>query len=424
MRCAVTLLIITILFGSAAAACAEAFADPAFERVWNITDAAVARGSTDVAWLWGPEPWATLREPYAEAPDGQRLVQYFDKARMELTQPVAGSADLWRVTNGLLPVELITGQAQVGDAQFVEREPARIAAVGDLDNAFPTYADLQRVFTRQGAGDPQGEPITRMLHAGGTIAAYDAYAGDPDTAVVRVVNGHGIPRAFDRFMARRSAAYGEHGALYVFGLPVSGAYWVTVRVNGQAQPVMFQVFERRVLTYTPGNPAAFKVESGNVGQHYYRWRYGDWTRQRFGDQWDIAYPQGWTVNDAGAHAGAIGLHGPYNMHTYDVALFYPILGQPVESLTLDQWVEQELAALTPAQRAAVVVKDITVAGAPARKVVNYPGANGQDGSHRVYIWRAGNKNPRLIIIAQTDGRPFDAGAAEAFLDRFVAEIRP
>jgi Tol biopolymer transport system component len=37
--------------------------------------------------------------------------------------------------------------------------------------------------------------------------------------------------------------------------------------------VLVQLFERRVLTYTPSNPAGFQVEMGNVGQHYYRWRY-------------------------------------------------------------------------------------------------------------------------------------------------------
>ena len=36
---------------------------------------------------------------------------------------------------------------------------------------------------------------------------------------------------------------------------------------------MIQIFERRVLTYTASNPAAFKVEMGNIGQHYYQWRY-------------------------------------------------------------------------------------------------------------------------------------------------------
>jgi hypothetical protein len=37
--------------------------------------------------------------------------------------------------------------------------------------------------------------------------------------------------------------------------------------------VMVQVFERRVLTYTADNPPAFQVEMGNIGQHYYQWRY-------------------------------------------------------------------------------------------------------------------------------------------------------
>ena len=44
-------------------------------------------------------------------------------------------------------------------------------------------------------------------------------------------------------------------------------------IAGKEQPVLFQVFERRVLTYNPANPAAFRVEMGNVGQHYFRWRY-------------------------------------------------------------------------------------------------------------------------------------------------------
>jgi hypothetical protein len=62
--------------------------------------------------------------------------------------------------------------------------------------------------------------------------------------------------------------------LFVFGLPVMGAYWVKAKVGGKEIPVLFQVFERRVLTYNPANPRAFQVEMGNVGLHYLRWRYG------------------------------------------------------------------------------------------------------------------------------------------------------
>ena len=38
--------------------------------------------------------------------------------------------------------------------------------------------------------------------------------------------------------------------------------------------MLIQVFERRVLTYTPDNSDGWKVEAGNVGQHYYLCRYG------------------------------------------------------------------------------------------------------------------------------------------------------
>ena len=40
------------------------------------------------------------------------------------------------------------------------------------------------------------------------------------------------------------------------------------------QWVLVQPFERRVLTYTPSNAAGWHVEMGNVGRHYYSWRYG------------------------------------------------------------------------------------------------------------------------------------------------------
>jgi hypothetical protein len=34
------------------------------------------------------------------------------------------------------------------------------------------------------------------------------------------------------------------------------------------------LFERRVLTYTPDEQPMWRVQMGNVGQHYYIWRYG------------------------------------------------------------------------------------------------------------------------------------------------------
>ena len=47
----------------------------------------------------------------------------------------------------------------------------------------------------------------------------------------------------------------------------------TVSANFEPTDVLVQAFERRVLTYTPDNAPEWRVEMGNVGQHYYQWRY-------------------------------------------------------------------------------------------------------------------------------------------------------
>ena len=47
-----------------------------------------------------------------------------------------------------------------------------------------------------------------------------------------------------------------------------------MKVGGVERDVLLQCFERRCLTYTPSNPDGWKVEMGNVGRHYYAWRYG------------------------------------------------------------------------------------------------------------------------------------------------------
>jgi hypothetical protein len=63
--------------------------------------------------------------------------------------------------------------------------------------------------------------------------------------------------------------------LFVTGYPISEPYWARVRVGGEEKDVLMQAFQRRVLTYTPTNDPAWRVEMGNVGQHYLRWRYGE-----------------------------------------------------------------------------------------------------------------------------------------------------
>ena len=60
---------------------------------------------------------------------------------------------------------------------------------------------------------------------------------------------------------------------YATGYPLTEAYWTHVLVGGTTKLVLVQVFERRVLTFTPDNPSGWQVEAGNVGQHYYNWRF-------------------------------------------------------------------------------------------------------------------------------------------------------
>jgi hypothetical protein len=105
----------------------------------------------------------------------------------------------------------------------------------------------------------------------GSFGVYEPAASDPlaATAGFDAQTGHNLPRAFADFRAAP-----EFGGLPAIGFAITEPVWANVRVAGQTVPVLMQAFERRVLTYTPGNPNGFKVEYGNIGQSYYRWRYG------------------------------------------------------------------------------------------------------------------------------------------------------
>ncbi len=59
-----------------------------FGRRWARTDQPVADGDIARTWIWGPEAnTGVVTEAYAESPDGQRQVQYYDKSRMEINDP-------------------------------------------------------------------------------------------------------------------------------------------------------------------------------------------------------------------------------------------------------------------------------------------------------------------------------------------------
>jgi len=268
------------------------FADDDFEATWNRTDLPVETGeANDRTWIWGNIYTDGMMEEYADSPGNERLVQYFDKSRMEINDPDAFNDGLWYVTNGLLVVEMVEGWYQTGDEEFDESpDPADVNIVGDPageEGLGPTYADINTFGLMDVPATAEGTTITATIDGDGNISDDEAYATHGVTAAERVtVEGidHTVASVFWEFMNSEGVVYenGEYvtepifeNEFYGTGYPVTEAYWTNAMVAGTERDVLWQCFERRCLTYTPGNPEAFLVEAGNVGQHYYRWRYGD-----------------------------------------------------------------------------------------------------------------------------------------------------
>lgn len=276
LRC---LLLLALLLPTLASA--QTFSQPAFRTLWARTDYPVQQGRGNRSWIWGPGPFtAQINEWYVEGPGQSRPVQYFDKGRMEINDPNGDPTDPWFVTSGLLTRDMIDGRVQVGNGDFILLDPAPIPVAGDPDAGFPTYADLRPAVRAQPRLRP-GDDVAERLTPNGRVVAPE-FAGLPATRIVAVHNGYGIPRAFWEFLTQSGVSY-RNGRfvqtsplfdwLYIAGYPIADAFWVRVPVAGVPRDVMVQPFERRVLTYTPANPPRFQVEMGNVGRHYYRWRY-------------------------------------------------------------------------------------------------------------------------------------------------------
>jgi hypothetical protein len=262
-----------------------AMPDPAFGQVWSRTDQPVGEGRVARSWMWGPHDFYGTYEPYAQGPGGRHLVCYFDKSRMEVNDPGGDRTNPWFVTNGLLVVEMISGKIQIGDAQFMQTRPAQVLVAGDAGSAnAPTYAALGDVASLNGdhrQPDRTGLPVLESLNRAGAVGGLPAGAGYARYAYYDATLGHNIPDVFWTFMQQDGMVY-ENGRyvqgrlidwLFAMGHPITDPYWVTIRVQGQDRVVLMQAFQRRILTYSPGNPAGWLVEMGNVGRAYYDWRY-------------------------------------------------------------------------------------------------------------------------------------------------------
>jgi hypothetical protein len=254
----VGLLVALLAFGGMPVRAASSFASPLFQAQWQ-------QGESFAPNFWGPLTTAHdgHREQYRESPGGQRLVQYFDKGRMELTDPASSA-----VTNGLLATEIVRGQIQLGINTFQPKPPPAIPIAGDPDNPAPTYAQLATTATALLAetGVQPGAVTFQGIAADGTIVTV-GYTGSGRATW----GGYDDPTHHN--VAGVFIDYREQVGIPTVGYAISEPFGAMVKVAGQPRRVLIQVFERRVLTYTAGNPDPFKVEMGNIGQHYYRWRY-------------------------------------------------------------------------------------------------------------------------------------------------------
>lgn len=285
--------LLTGLFASAGSAGAQtaSFADPAFQAVWQRTDAPVAEGKVARTWVWGPTPGKSIQEPFAEGDSGSHLVQYFDKARMEINNPSGNPSDPFYVTNGLLVVEMISGNMQTGANSFSTLSPSDVQIAGDPGSDSPAYSALQNVASVGLPGkDNRAVPVAVgsnmpvvYINKAGALSDLAGRVAPQAIKGAGFVNetGHNIADVFMTFFNSTGPVY-ENGVIVnapivnwisAFGYPIAEPYWTTIRVSGQDRLILVQAFQRRILTFSPQNADGWQVEMGNVGAQYYTWRY-------------------------------------------------------------------------------------------------------------------------------------------------------
>ena len=262
-----------------------------FRARWVAQDALVGNPGVNRPYTWGPNvpgAPATLSEPYANSPGGTRRVLYLDKTRMEKNDPGTGF-----VTTGLAVKELVSGLRQDGDTTFTPLAPSQTQVAGDpvsVNPNTPVYASFKNVVTL-GNADGNSKPSA----IGSTLNTFIAKDGTTSTIAPPVnltvgayeaQTGHNIAAPFQAFKfqtgpvtdpvsgntIQNQPIYTTDPTSNVFGLAISEPYWVATKIAGVDRLVLVQLFERRVLTYNPALPAN-PVEMGNLGQHYYQWRY-------------------------------------------------------------------------------------------------------------------------------------------------------
>jgi WD40 repeat protein len=271
------------------------FDKPDFQKLWEYSDRLLAEqgGNAGRSYTWGPAPLGIAREHYEfDTISGvERNVQYFDKGRMEFNSQDYGSSGT--VSAGLLVVELVSGNLQVGDSLFERRKPADVQVAGDENRGgrnpnAPTYASFSKLATfapgQNRATDQTGQTVRQSLTKEGQVTSLANPPADIRIAYYEPAIGHNVAQVFADYQKLSGQVWNgkqyvagpvftDNPLVNVFGYPIAEPYWTRAEVGGVEKDVLVQLFERRILTYTPANADPFKVEMGNLGQHYYQWRY-------------------------------------------------------------------------------------------------------------------------------------------------------
>jgi hypothetical protein len=239
------------------------FASPAFQRVWSNEAAAATR----VIDLWGGDPLVSRVEPYFGAPNDRRVVQYFDRGRMEVE---AGSGE---VTQGKLALELTSGEIDLGGNLTLERQSPEIPIdSAEPDEGVPTWLTLSQI-VGDSASD-RSATSERIIEALSRTGTYEARSTPEVRRYAAYIDetGHNLPDVTVDLFERPE--FQNERWLDSFGYPISEPYWTSYHRQDDLMPALVQVFERRVLIYTPGLDEARSFTTPSSGRHYAIWRYG------------------------------------------------------------------------------------------------------------------------------------------------------
>lgn len=271
-----------------------------FDTAWNATDSPVYLNQRQ-SWLWGPQPFTgALPEGYGK--DSTRVVQYWDKGRMERVSDGKGG---FVTSVGKLAWEMLTGKVDLGDNNSTAVGAAKIPLIGASrdtdrniaalalgqprpDKLAPTYADASGEAANR-TNDYKGAAVSWLLRPGGKIEAFPSGTQPPVTVLLTnydATTGHNVADVFARWYDQTFFTSPDGDPAHTLnaqlqnnttqldpGHPLTDPFWVEVTIDGSDRYVLVQVFERWVLTYSPHNPVGWQIEIGNVGFQYYVWRY-------------------------------------------------------------------------------------------------------------------------------------------------------